>query len=99
MFINPLTIDLHFDLHILQMKWIEKEIKIVWLERGGRATLTVLNFLKIKLWVTDHTFWVKCGEGVAKFSQEQVRGSLRTCRKKQDEFLEGVTPFREKWVT
>ena len=28
MFINPLTIDLHIDLHMLQIKWIETETKI-----------------------------------------------------------------------
>ena len=48
MFINPLTIDLHFDLHILQMKWIETKIetetKIVLMDRGGWDALTVLDF-------------------------------------------------------
>ena len=70
MFINPSTIDLHFDLHILQMKWTETETKTeaVLMDRGGWVALRVLNFKKIKLWETDHTFRVKCGEGVTKFS-------------------------------
>ena len=45
MFINPLTIVLLFDLHMMQLKWTEmktkREEKTDLMDRGGWATLTV----------------------------------------------------------
>ena len=83
MFINPLTIDLHFDLHILQMKWIETEIKIVWMDRGGWAALKVLNFLKNQnlsdrshfsgqMWRGGHQIFLETGEGVVQNLQTEA---------------------------
>ena len=41
MFINPLTIVLLFDLHMLQLKWTETKPETDLMDRGGWAALTV----------------------------------------------------------